>query len=661
MKDRERFPQLRNWIGKRDKANDRLLETSAEKKIEPTNSLFPLGVGGELVAKWRGKPDQVESKDAKADRPWDLRPLLLPGIALGMGLVTVGSVMSLIAVPPKPNCKGFNFFDGDSSRIYCGNLAVESGQLEKTLEAVNTVAAWSPSHPLYREGRVVLNDWSFALIKQARERLNSGKIDEAIAAISRVPKDIPARTQADKTLNYWQEQAKQFKEIEAKYEAALKDGKWYIAFAQLDIMRRMPSKYWNTIRHEQLSIRLAQEQSNGEKLIEAKYVARGLNWESYRHRHWAVDRRLEQYERADTNPLSVAANAAKEQPQWLVQAIQISEKVDPKSYAAKPAKQEREKWSAALVQHAIKLYKEEKFTEATNILKKIPKDSASYKQAQEWLRLTQAGRAATSAKPVALVDAITQTRAIDPNSPAQTPARDDANRWQQQLQAQTQYSWARALASLPHPAALNLAITTAGQTGTPTDPAVKSDLDRWQQQVQEVQNRETLATARQRASLDSIPSLRQAIAIASQIPSNLPIATEATAARSQWQNRIYVLEDRPILEAARTFARRGDFYNALKTVGKLTPQRPLYNEAQQDVQSWYRHQKIAEDRQVLIAAQNAAIVGQYNRAIDIAKKLKSDRPLYQEAQMAVQTWSANREALVTAAAEEAKRRRLMSP
>jgi hypothetical protein len=148
-----------------------------------------------------------------------------------------------------------------------------------------------------------------------------------------------------------------------------------------------------------------------------------------------------------------------------------------------------------------------------------------------------------------------------------------------------------------------------------------------------------LTKAQQAGQSGSLTSLSEAVTIASQIPADQPFGTEAQAFIKYWNQQIQFINDQPLLEKARAFAKRGALAPAIKTAGQLN--RISYPVIQNEVEQWQQTLAmltIRRDRPVLERAQSLYGQGRLAAAIAAASQIPQDSPVYADAQILLDRW-----------------------
>ena len=160
----------------------------------------------------------------------------------------------------------------------------------------------------------------------------------------------------------------------------------------------------------------------------------------------------------------------------------------------------------------------------------------------------------------------------------------------------------------------------------------------WELEIQDVRQ---LTRARELATAGNIPDLQAAIAEAELVGYNNPRSDEARSAIRQWTRQIQTLEDRPYLRNARQLAERGDIQSldgAIQNASRVSEGRPLYEEANRLVNTWSQQRQSLQDQPYLDDAEQFAIEGNLPAAIAAAQQIGEGRSLYEEAQSNIRQW-----------------------
>ncbi|MFM9264334.1 hypothetical protein [Tychonema sp. BBK16] len=161
---------------------------------------------------------------------------------------------------------------------------------------------------------------------------------------------------------------------------------------------------------------------------------------------------------------------------------------------------------------------------------------------------------------------------------------------------------------------------------------------RWQQEIADVK---TLDLAGKLAAPGGVKDLRAAIAQLQTVPESNPRSTEVRTQISRFSRQIEQIEDSPFLQKANDLANTGD-PNALEAAvdqaRRIGQGRALYGEAQTKIQAWVERRQRLEDQPFLDRAQQLAATGNLPGAIDMARRIRPGRVLYEQARSSIRTW-----------------------
>ncbi len=163
-------------------------------------------------------------------------------------------------------------------------------------------------------------------------------------------------------------------------------------------------------------------------------------------------------------------------------------------------------------------------------------------------------------------------------------------------------------------------------------------ITRWQQEIADVK---TLDLAGKLAAPGGVKDLRAAIAQLQTVPESNPRSTEARSQISRFSRQIEQIEDSPFLQKANDLANTGD-PNALEAAvdqaRRIGQGRALYGEAQTKIQAWVERRQRLQDQPFLDKAQQLAASGNLAGAIDMARRIRPGRALYDQARSSIRTW-----------------------
>ncbi|MCY7408578.1 MAG: hypothetical protein LH631_14700, partial [Alkalinema sp. CAN_BIN05] len=192
----ETFPVLPVSRLRRDRRKTRkLAKVRARRKISLKARLSGVGVGAVRSAGrgvlWTGALLKRQSK-AVFDRVYPyIERQRWTFILTGIIALTVGTgsaaVWWLSKVPPVADCGKISSWSPDNQRLYCSQLAAQSGNADEIVKGIDLVKDWDKLHPLYGQASQSLAAWSDQLMVVARDRLDKQDLDGAIALAQHIP------------------------------------------------------------------------------------------------------------------------------------------------------------------------------------------------------------------------------------------------------------------------------------------------------------------------------------------------------------------------------------------------------------------------------------------------------------------------------------------
>lgn len=519
------------------------------------------------------------------------------------GTLAVG-VIFLTKLPPPVNCQRISALSVDGDRLYCAQKAAESGKLDRLVAALRIVGNWPREHPLYSESQRLLEEWSKTIIAIAKQQIEQGDRSQAVQILEQIPLNSPFYGEARATIATWEKDWQQGELMVSQFKDALVVQNWTQASKLITALSRMNYKYWSVSRVDIAMKQLGAEKEAWQQLQDARDLAQSNE----------VDR--------------------------LEEAIAKATKVNPNSYVKAQAQAEVSKWSRTLLDIGKTLFQNQDFAGMVAVAGRIPVNTSLYQEAQDWIRL---GRAAQIVKPdnlLTLVDALSTVRKIPPQSKVYSSSTSFAKLWEQQLQDYLQLQLAGFTASIGQETTLQMAIQQASLIAPNRPQRLRSQslIAQWRKEIQEIEDRKTLRSAQQIAAAGNIAQLKAAVAQASQIKLNQPLRLAAQNEIAKWNRQIETLEDRPILDLAKALAQRRDLTGAISTASQIRANRALYPQAQQEITQWVAKIQAAEDRPILEAANALAAQRRFQAAIATAAQITPERSLYQQAQNAIALW-----------------------
>ncbi len=148
----------------------------------------------------------------------------------------------------------------DSERLYCAQLAAQSGGEKDLIEAIALVESWDSDRPLYWEARKSLDDWSQQFWQQAQEQITLGNLPEAVRLARLISPRSTYHTRARQAIAAWQQEWEQGQEMTRQFDRAFKAGHWQQALSIARQFSNFESDYWREERANALMLRLARGQ-----------------------------------------------------------------------------------------------------------------------------------------------------------------------------------------------------------------------------------------------------------------------------------------------------------------------------------------------------------------------------------------------------------------
>lgn len=399
-----------------------------------------------------GAPEEADSLAIAEENSPPLSAVLWPSLVnwftvslaatCASSATAIVAYQDLVAVEPELSCDRLDDVDlSDRIRLSCAQQQASQGGLPNLVAALQIVADWPTSHPLFSEMEPLLDQWARTVLRSARAKADQQHLDWAMALAMEIPATSATYGEAQQLLHGWQQI--RYGEVEAVYrqaQAALKEQQWAFALQALDTMTGMEGRAWQTGLVPQLTQEIEAEQRASELwsqtrqqaalegngfLIEAIALANEMDRSTYL---WSQAQPQVDGWSQQLLDQSLAAWYAGD----LNRAITLAQGVRPYGERATPAthlvwlSQARQLALASL--HSTDISPAARaigFAQALLIAQQIPADSPVHAQAiasiptwrTEWNRLRTA--------PVAPLLS-TQPEGVAPNTPTPSPAHHPA-------------------------------------------------------------------------------------------------------------------------------------------------------------------------------------------------------------------------------------------
>lgn len=554
-------------------------------------------------------------------------PLLWVGVIAFCGGTGYSAFCWLAAPSSNTGCDRLWLFSPDADKLFCAEQAARSGKVDQLLAGLQLVEHWPSDHPQHREVVKLQREWSQALLAIASQKASNNDLKGAIQLSQRVFPNNPLYKEAQKNISDWQNNLKQVKEIESNLQVVLWSRDWPKAEA---LLKQLPA---------QKNAYLQRQVNRWEEQIATEQIA---------YQQFEQVRRLVTPEPA--NPQGkVAENAT-----TIGEAIRMALQICPNQYSRIDIQNSVERWSWLLAGKARSHLKQGDVETAIAVIRWIPDFISLPTDLNHLLWFTRARtltadpppKIPTQADLWAVVTTLAALRQIPTDSPFYAQVKPYLPQLEARLQDLTQLTLAKAVGNVQQIPTLTLA-TQMAQTITPDRPHRifgQSLIAEWNQAMQRAEDRPYLYGTQQLAASGTVPNLQAAIAQASQIPLGRALRPEAQAAIFTWRQKIETIEDRPVLDQARSLAKQGKLPPAIATAKQIAAGRALYPDAQAAIQTWTATLQVAEDQPILNQANTLADQGNLESAIGLANQIAPGRALYDQAQTAIARWSAQLEA-----------------
>ncbi|MBD2200012.1 MULTISPECIES: chromosome segregation ATPase [Calothrix] len=549
-------------------------------------------------------PNLILSKLPRWMQNWVLWLVILTLVPGGIAFLATAMLLKL---PAAPNCpKIFWPLASESVRLHCAQLAASKQTVTDLLQAINLVKQLGKNHPLRGEADRFIERWSKDILQLADQSFQAGNLEEAIATAQKIPSDVPVYNNVEEQVAKWQSIWSKAEGIYQEAEAELRQRNWQSAFMLSAKLLRVDNKYWATTKYDELNRTIATAREDGEKLAKADNLAES----------------------------GVAEK--------ILEAIKLAESIGQNSYLYQKAQELIPAYGRKMLDLAqAKLDKRDADT-ALDIVRQIPENTKLQTEVEDFISLAEAQRSAWIGTIDSLQTAISQAQQIDPSRAVYNKAQQLIARWQLEIEDVAHLEKARTLASQGSVTDLTAAIaqTQLIPRGNPRASEARQEAGRWQAQVETIQDRPFLDRAEQIAYLEDINSLQAAIAEASQIRSGRALYSEARRKIQNWTAKIQRIQDQPYLDQARELAASGNLAGAISAAQNIASSgRALSGEAQEAINDWREQIRARDNWQ---KARTAALTGTPDalvEAIRLAQQVPRRNALRMDANVAIDQWS----------------------
>lgn len=325
----------------------------------------------------------------------------------------------------------------------------------------------------------------------------------------------------------------------------------------------------------------------------------------------------------------------------LFKTMEIASEIPPSSYSYNQAKKLIEDAEVQLTKLASKFVDNRDWNDLANLAARIPHNSDLKNKSRDWLALASAGRNANLGTVSGMELAIAEAEQINSDSDLSETKEKLINRWELEKEDLAHLTTARELARPGNVGDLQAAIARAKliPNQNPLYREAQREIQQWNRKIQIIEDQPILNQAKQIASANNLQAWRQGINQARQIGSNRALYSEARSLINRWQRNIEREEDQPILNQAISFGNRNNYQGAIDTASRIGRGRVLYGEAQSKIRRWRREIMAEQDLERAYQTAEANTTESLTRAISIARRVPSSSSVQGQTRLAINRWS----------------------
>lgn len=362
-------------------------------------------------------------------------------------------------------------------------------------------------------------------------------------------------------------------------------------------------------------------------------------WESTKYEELT---RIVQATRTEGNKLVKARNTAADGGlDNLVTAIKLAQGIGQNSYLYQAANKAIAEFSKKIIEIAEKRLQKGDWQQAISIANQIPDSGNLKEQVQDFNELANATGQALTGNVEGLEKAIAIAQKLKEGRPFYKKAQDSIARWQQEIAGVKVLDRASRLAAPGEVKDLRAAVAQL-QTVSESNPRsaeVRVQIARLSRQIELQEDSPFLQKANELANTGDPSALEAAVAQASRIGQGRALYTEAQTKIQAWIERRQRLQDQPFLDKAQQLAASGNLSEAIEMARRIRPGRVLYQQARSSIRAWDVQ---AQSEQGLQNARQAAQPGTADAletAILLASQVPESSSLRWQATEAIDEWS----------------------
>jgi hypothetical protein len=535
-------------------------------------------------------------------RSWVFWAIITLGISGGLVYLALGLLLNPKAVPNCPEM--FVPMSSASLRVYCGQLAASKQTLPDLITAMNLVKDIAPNDPTRSYVESNVQKWSLLILRLAEGAYQDGNYDDAVKAAKKVPDTVSAYKIVQKRLGQWEQNWTKAVAYDREARDLLNGSKWVNAYAVAVKLTNLNNRYWATTKYQELADMVQIAKADNSKLDEAHQLIKSTQIVS------------------------------------LLKAVEMSNKIDPKSFAHAEAQNIIATAAKQMLKLATVKLDSNDWKGALEIANKTPESPEVKTELQNLINLAQAQSHAVNSTIAELETAISLVQSIKADSPMYQKSQKFSSAWQLEVQDLAGLQHARSMAATGTVADLQLAITAAQNIpkNNPRGKEAAQVVSEWRKQIETVEDTPFVQAADTLASGNTIEGVQGAIAQLSQIRPGRALYASSQQKIAQWTADIQRAEDTPILEQAESLASSGDLAAAIKMAQRIGSGRAMSAQRQERVGDWQAQLQAANN---VAAAQKLAEKGTPEAllgAIQAAARVPKSSPLRAQAQSAMDNW-----------------------
>jgi hypothetical protein len=489
----------------------------------------------------------------------------------------------------------------------------------------------------------------FFCAQEAASKRTADDLLRAIELVNALPQDHPLRSRINGQIDRWSQ------DIIRLGNSSFQEGKLDEAIA---IARKVPQdvpayatvqqqieKWQSTWSDAEKLYRTAEDHLRQEEwglaFRQATLLLDTGNtfWESTKYEELT---KIIEATKAEGSKLVKARNTASEGGlDNLVAAIKLAQGIEQKSYLYQAANKLIAEFSKKVMAIAQKRLLSGDWQQAMAIANKIPEAANLKEQVQDFNELAQATAQALTGSVEGLSKAIDQAQKLKDGRPLYKQAQDLVGRWQQEMADVKILDLASRLAA---PGGVNDLRAAIAQLQTvpesnPRSKEARTQIDRLSRQIELLEDSPYLQRANDLATSGDPNSLEAAVAQASRIGQGRALYAEAQTKIQAWIERRQRLQDQPFLERAQQLAARGNLAEAIDIARRIRSGRVLYDEARSNIRTWEAQLLGEQGLQSARQAAQAGTADSLQAAITLALQVPDSSSLRWQASEAIEEWS----------------------